>query len=65
MATRVPPKFASRSPLVQPPPPPDGHYTPATATSVSTRMGDWVAADMAYKESQALPISDGGKGVSN
>jgi hypothetical protein len=65
MATRVPPKFANVAPISQPPPPPDGHKTPATATSVATRMGDWVTADMAYKESQALPISDGGKGVSN
>jgi hypothetical protein len=29
------------------------------------QIKDWVAADMAYKESQALPISDGGRGVSN
>ena len=28
-------------------------------------MPDWVAADRAWKESQPLPVSDGGKGVSN
>jgi hypothetical protein len=28
-------------------------------------MPDWVAADRAFKESQPLPVSDGGKGVSN
>jgi hypothetical protein len=28
-------------------------------------MPDWVAQDLAYKQSQPLPVSDGGKGVSN
>lgn len=48
-----------------PPAKPDGHYTPVTAVSPATRMGDWVALDIAFKESQPLIISDGGKGVSN
>jgi hypothetical protein len=61
--TRVPPQFGTTTP--PPPAKPDGHITPATATSTATRMGDWVKADMAYKESQPLIVSDGGKGVSN
>ncbi len=28
-------------------------------------LQDWVRQDQLYKESQPLPISDGGKGVSN
>jgi hypothetical protein len=28
-------------------------------------MPDWVAADRAWKESTPLPVSDGGRGVSN
>jgi hypothetical protein len=48
--------------------------TPAKPTSDAAANGktagvlsmpDWVVADRAFKESQPLPISDGGKGVSN
>jgi hypothetical protein len=35
------------------------------AVNAGPSFKDWVAQDMAYKSSQPLPVSDGGKGVSN
>jgi hypothetical protein len=50
-------------------PDPGGKPTSDTAANGKTggvlSMQDWVTADRAFKESQPLPISDGGKGVSN
>jgi hypothetical protein len=37
----------------------------ATHGKTATSMPDWVTADQAFKQSQPLPVSDGGKGVSN
>jgi hypothetical protein len=50
---------------------PDPGGKPSTDTAANGKtagvlsMPDWITADRAFKESQPLPISDGGKGVSN
>jgi hypothetical protein len=48
---------------------PDPGSKPSTDAAANGKTGlsmpDWVAADRAFKESQPLPVSDGGKGVSN
>ena len=50
---------------------PDPGGKPSTDTTTNGKtagvlsMPDWVAADQAFKQSQPLPVSDGGKGVSN
>jgi hypothetical protein len=54
-------KFTTPPAVQNPGAKPDGQQT----SQSTVRMGDWVAQDMAYKQSQPLPISDGGKGVSN
>lgn len=60
MSKKVPPQF-----VVLPPPPPAAPATTTVPSNPVTSFGDWVRADMAYKESQSLNVSDGGKGVSN
>ena len=62
--TRTPPQFQN---IVQPVPAakPTSDASANGQTSGTLSMGDWVKADMAWKESQPLIVSDGGKGVSN
>jgi hypothetical protein len=54
-------------PVAQPNPGPK----PSTDTAANGQVAgtpsfkDWVAVDQAFKQSQPLPVSDGGKGVSN
>jgi hypothetical protein len=56
-------KLSSPAKVVDPGPKPTGDAAVNGKTGQS--FGDWVVADMAYKQSQPLPISDGGKGVSH
>jgi hypothetical protein len=62
--TRTPPQFQN---IVQPAPAakPTSDASANGLTPGVLSMRDWVKADLAWKESQPLPISDGGKGVSN
>jgi hypothetical protein len=62
--TRTPPQFQN---IVQPVPAakPTSDANTNGLTSGTLSMRDWVKADQAWKESQPLIVSDGGKGVSN
>lgn len=57
------PKLSTPPAAKDPGPKPGTDAAANGKTGVS--FGDWVAADRAFKESQPLPISDGGRGVSN
>jgi hypothetical protein len=58
-------KFSTPTPRPLPPAKPLTDAAANGQVAGTPSLKDWIVQDMAYKESQALPVSDGGKGVSN
>jgi len=58
-------KFSPPAAKADPGPKPSTDAAANGKTPGVPSMPDWVTQDRAFKESQPLPISDGGKGVSN